>query len=210
MSPDVSLIKVVIVDDHKLFRQGLRAILSQATDLDLIGEAGTASEAIQLIRDLKPEVVLVDLRLPDDSGVSIIQAFSHDTEGPKFIVLTTYDGDQEIYRAIQAGAKAYLLKDMPSEDLIMTIRATMEGSVTFAPVIANRLGNVLNQPLLNSKDVKILEYLARGSTNKEIAMKLGITDDGVKWQLKVIFAKLEATDRTQAVITALQRGVIHL
>jgi DNA-binding NarL/FixJ family response regulator len=203
--------RLLVVDDHHLFREGVLALLSRYTDeLEIIGEAGSGAQARQMILDHQPEVTLMDLRLPDESGVSVIMAMKRLLPAAEFIILTTYDGDEDIHRAMEAGAQAYLLKDMSSADLISTIRMVRQGARYIAPQAAAQLAKRNCRPCLNEREMEILQLLTRGKSNKEISSHIPLAEDTVKWHLKNIFIKLGVADRTQAAVVAVQRGMVHL
>jgi DNA-binding NarL/FixJ family response regulator len=205
-----SLCRLLIVDDHPLFREGIIALLTRYDDVEVVGVAGSAATAREMFTRFKPDVTLMDLRLPDESGASVILALHRLAPSSGFIVLTTYDGDEDIYRALQAGARAYLLKDMSSTELIDTIRRVHRGEHFIAPAAAARLAERLKRPPLNEQETTILSLLVRGLSNKEISVELKMPEDTVKWHLKNVFVKLGVVDRTQAAITAVQRGIVHL
>jgi two-component system NarL family response regulator len=204
------LIRVLIVEDHNVVRQGLVALLKVAGGLDVVGEAADGAEAVAQFRKLKPDVTLIDLRLPRLSGVEVIDRIRQETPQARFIVLTTYDGDEDIYRALKAGARAYLLKGMTSEDLITTIRAVHAGKSHIPPAIAERLAERMGEEDLTPREFEVLEQIVHGKSNKEIGAELDVSEATVKTHINSLLGKLGVTDRTQAATTAIQRGIVPL
>ncbi len=209
MSPP-SPITVVIVDDHPVVRDGLGAMLSTESDIDLVGEAGTGAEALALIAALRPAVVVVDILLPDMGGAEIIRQVCERSSDIAFVVLTSVAGDEEIYRALEAGARGYLFKDMARKELIQAIRAVHGGKRYIPAPVGSRIAENLPRTDLSGREIEVLQLVAVGMRNKEIAHQLGITEATINSHMKHILDKLHATDRTQAVTTALHRGVIRL
>ena len=203
-------IRVLIVEDHNVVRQGLAALLNVAGGLEVVGEAADGVEAIAQFRKLQPDITLVDLRLPRMSGVDVIERIRMETPQARFIVLTTYDGDEDIYRALKAGARAYLLKGMTSEDLIRTIRAVHAGKSHIPPAIAERLAERMGAQELTPREFDVLEQIVHGKSNKEIATELEVTEATVKTHINSLLGKLGVTDRTQAATAAIQRGIVPL
>ncbi len=203
-------IRVLIVEDHNVVRQGLAALLNVAGGLEVVGEAADGVEAIAQFRKLQPDITLVDLRLPRMSGVDVIERIRMETPQARFIVLTTYDGDEDIYRALKAGARAYLLKGMTSEDLIRTIRAVHAGKSHIPPAIAERLAERMGAEELTPREFDVLEQIVHGKSNKEIATELEVTEATVKTHINSLLGKLGVTDRTQATTAAIQRGIVPL
>jgi two-component system NarL family response regulator len=201
-------IRVLVVEDHNVVRQGLVALLNVVEGLEVVGEAGDGAEAIAQFRKHKPDVTLVDLRLPRMSGVDVIQRVRMETPQARFIVLTTYDGDEDIYRALKAGAKAYLLKGMTSEELIATIRLVHEGKSHIPPAIAERLAERMGAEDLTPREFDVLEQIVYGKSNKEIATELDVSEATVKTHINSLLGKLGVTDRTQAATAAIQRGIV--
>jgi two-component system NarL family response regulator len=201
-------IRVLVVEDHNIVRQGLVALLSVMDGLEVVGEAADGVEAIAQFRKHRPDITLVDLRLPRLSGVEVIGRIRMETPQARFIVLTTYDGDEDIYRALQAGAKAYLLKGMTSEELIATIRMVHEGKSYIPPEIAQKLAARMGTEELTPREFDVLEQIVRGKSNKEIAIELEISEATVKTHINSLLSKLNVTDRTQAATAALQRGIV--
>jgi two-component system NarL family response regulator len=203
-------IRVLVVEDHHVVRQGLVALLNVVDGLEVVGEAADGVDAITQFRKHQPDVTLMDLRLPRMGGVDVIQRLRMETPGARFIVLTTYDGDEDIYRALQAGARAYLLKGMTSEELITTIRAVHAGKSHIPPAIAEKLAERMGTEELTPREFDVLEQIVMGKSNKEIATELEISEATVKTHINSLLGKLGVTDRTQAATAAIQRGIVPL
>ena len=203
-------IRVLVVEDHHVVRQGLVALLNVAEGLEVVGEAADGVEAITQFRKHQPDITLVDLRLPRMSGVDVIQRLRMETPHARFIVLTTYDGDEDIYRALQAGARAYLLRGMTSEELISTIRAVHAGKSHIPPAIAQRLAERMGTEELTPREFDVLEQIVYGKSNREIGAELEISEATVKTHINSLLGKLGVADRTQAATAAIQRGIVPL
>jgi two-component system, NarL family, response regulator len=203
-------IKVLVVDDHPIVRVGIAAIINARPDMTTVAQAGTGEEAIQLFDQHLPDITLMDLRLPKMSGVDAIRAIRMRHPKACFVVLTTYEGDEDIYQAIEAGARAYVIKGMPHEALTDALRRVHAGGRFLPPPVSRALASRTPDSDLSSREREVLSLLARGRTNKEIAAELGISVATVKCHVSVILMRLQAADRTQAVVTALQRGLVHL
>jgi DNA-binding NarL/FixJ family response regulator len=203
-------IRILIVEDHNVVRQGLTALLKVVEGLEVVGEAADGVEALAQFRKHQPDVTLIDLRLPRMSGVDVIHRIRTDMPQARFIVLTTYDGDEDIYRALKAGAKAYLLKGMTSEDLIATIRTVHEGKSHIPPAIAEKLAERMGAEELTPREFDVLEQIVHGKSNKEIATELDVSEATVKTHINSLLGKLGVTDRTQAATAAIQRGIVPL
>jgi two-component system NarL family response regulator len=203
-------IRVLVVDDHQAFRLGLVAIVNENKDMQVVAEAGTGSEAIELCRTCRPDVVLMDLSLPGLSGVEATIAIRERFPQCRIIVVTTYDGDEDIYRALRSGVQGYLLKNMSKEEFVEVIRAVHSGEHRVPPNVANRLAARVGRPEITPREIEVLRLVVKGESNKGIAAALAITEDTVKGHLKSIYTKLDVNDRTQAVISALQHGIMHL
>ena len=203
-------IRVLIVEDHHVVRQGLVALLNVVDGLEVVGEAADGVEAIAQFRKHQPAITLIDLRLPRLSGVEVIERIRTETPQARFIVLTTYDGDEDIYRALQAGARAYLLKGMTSEELITTIRAVHAGRSYIPPAIAEKLAERMGTEELTPREFDVLEQIVHGKSNKDIAVELEISEATVKTHVNSLLSKLGVTDRTQATTAAIQRGIVPL
>lgn len=203
-------IRVLIVDDHPALRLGLRALLDQEPDMQVVADTGDGAESVALFQELRPDIVLMDLRLPGMSGVEAILAIRHLAPDARIIVNTTYDADEDIYRAIQSGASSYLLKDMPIQEILGVIRAVHGGQSVLPSQVECRLRDRVGRPTLTRREMAVLELLAKGRVNKEIADILGISEPAVKFRIQRIFSKLGTTDRTAAILAALRHGIIHL
>jgi DNA-binding NarL/FixJ family response regulator len=203
-------IRVFSVDDHPLLREGIAAIINNQTDMLMIGEAATGSEAIQKFREQKPDVVLLDLRLPDMSGIDVLIAIRNEFPEARIIMLTTFEGDVEIRRALEAGARAYMLKSTPPKELIEVIRYVHAGKKRVPSEIAAHLAEHLGDEALTPREVEVLQHIAGGNRNREIAAQLFISEETVKVHIKHIMEKLRASDRTEAVAIAIRRGIIQL
>ena len=203
-------IRVLIVEAHNVVRQGLVALLNVAEGLKVVGEAADGVEAVAQIRKHQPDITLIDLRLPRMSGVEVIERIRLETPQARFIVLTTYDGDEDIYRALTAGARAYLLKGMTSEELIATIRVVHAGRSHIPAVIAQRLAERMGTEDLTPREFDVLEQIVHGKSNKEIAVELKVSEATVKTHINSLLSKLDVTDRTQAATAAIRRGLVPL
>lgn len=203
-------IRVLVVEDHNVVRQGLVALLKVVDGLQVVGEAADGVEAVDQYRKHQPDVTLMDLRLPRLSGVEAIQRIRQEAPQARVIVLTTYDGDEDIYRALKAGARAYLLKGMTSEDLVTTIRAVHAGKSHIPPAIAEKLAERMGTEDLTPREFDVLEQIVNGMSNKEIATALGVSEATVKTHINSLLGKLGVTDRTQAATAAIQRGIVPL
>ena len=203
-------IRVLVVEDHNVVRQGLVALLNVAEGLEVVGEAADGIEAIAQFRKHQPAVTLIDLRLPRMGGVDAITRIRREWPQARFIVLTTYDGDEDIYRALKAGAKAYLLKGMTSEELLTAIRAVHAGKSHIPPAIAERLAERMGAEELTPRELDVLEQIVNGKSNKEIGTELDISEATVKTHINSLLAKLGVTDRTQAATAAIRRGIVPL
>ena len=203
-------IRLLIVDDHPAFRAGLVALLADEGDLQVVDECGDGQTAVELYRRHRPDVALMDLRLPGLSGVEAILAIRQEFPDARVIVLTTFDADEDIYRAIQSGAKSYLLKDMSKVEIVGAIRAVHAGQHALPEGVAERLAVRRRRQELTSREVEVLQLLVKGRSNKEIASDLSIAEDTVKSHLKTLFAKLEVRDRTAAAIRAIRLGIVRL
>ncbi len=205
-------IRILIADDHPVVRSGLKAILASQPDFEFVAEAENGAVAVNLARQCRPDVVLMDLQMPVMDGVSAIDHLQTLSPAPSILVLTTYDTDADILHALDVGATGYLLKDAPPEELFRAIRAAARGEITFAPRVAARLTRRLTvgAQTLSAREIEVLELAARGDSNKDIAAKLHITEATVKTHFVHIFEKLGVADRTAAVTGALERKIIRL
>ena len=207
MSPD-SPVRVLAVDDHQLFRQGIAALIEEIPDMVLAAEATNGRQAIELFRQHRPDVTLMDLQMPDMTGLEAITAIRAEFPDARIIVLTTFAGDVQVTRALQAGACGYLLKSTLSLELLATIRAVHRGRRALSPEISIELAEHAVQDALSHVEVRVLRLIAEGNSNKEIAAQLSLTEDGVKGQVRSILAKLGANDRAHAAVIGLKRGII--
>jgi DNA-binding NarL/FixJ family response regulator len=200
----------MVVEDHHVVRQGLVALLKTVPDMSVVAEGADGKQAVDLFRQHEPDVTLMDLRMPNLSGVDAVVQIRQDYPAARIIVLTTFDGDEDIYRALQAGARAYLLKGMFGDELMDAIRAVHAGKSRIPPAVAERLANRMGGPGLTARELDVLRLIVSGNSNKEIGEGLHISEATVKTHINNILSKLGVTDRTQATTTALQRGIVHL
>ena len=207
---DQARIRVLCVDDHPLLREGIAAIISNEPDMLLLAQASTGCEAIQKYREHQPDVTLMDLRLPDMSGIDSLIAIRAEFPDARIIIVTTYEGDVEIQRALGAGARGYMLKSMPPRDLVEGIRGVHAGKKRIPQEVANQVAEHLGEETLSEREVEVLRRVAGGNRNRDIAEQLFISEETVKVHIKHIMEKLYASDRTQAVAIAVRRGIIQL
>jgi two-component system NarL family response regulator len=210
VSAESAKIRIMIVEDHAIMREGLRLIVGSQRDMAVVAEAADGAQAVDLYTRHRPDLTLMDLRMPGMNGVEAIRQIRSLFPSARFIVLTTYEGDEDVYSALQAGAQAYLLKGMSREDLLDAIRTVQAGGKRIPSAVAVRLAEHMSHPELTSREVQVLQLIAAGCSNKEIASSLDITEFTVKFHVKSILSKFGVRDRTQAVTTALQRGILHL
>src|SRR6476619_3960430 len=204
-APKKPRIGILIADDHSVLRQGLVSLIGFESDMMVVGEAGNGREAVDLWKQHRPEVMLLDLRMPELDGVGVIKQIRADDENARIIVLTTFDGDEDIYRAIQAGAKGYLLKDVPREALMDCIRRVHAGETCVPVHLAAKLAERVGGETLSAREIDVLKLMAKGKSNKEIGSALFISEGTVKSHVKAIFAKMNVVSRTEAVATATRR-----
>jgi len=202
--------RIMIADDHPVVREGFAAMIGTEPDMTVVAQARSGEEALDLFRRVRPDVTLMDLRMPGMGGVDAIRAIRREFPDSRLIVLTTYDGDEDIYRALEAGAQAYLLKDMLCDEILAAIRAVHAGQRRIPAAVGTRLAERMAGMNLSERERQVLEFVATGKSNKEIAAALEITEATVKGHMTNVLGKLGVTDRTQAVITALRRGLVHL
>jgi len=210
VTPD-GKIKVMIVDDHPLMRVGIAAIINARPDMTVTAQAGTGEDAIALFRKSLPDLTLMDLRLPGAlSGVDAIARIRAIQPQAKVIVVTTYEGDEDIHRALEAGARGYVIKGMPYQTLVEALQRVHAGGRFIPPPVAKALASRTPNSDLSTRELEVLEQLVAGKSNKEIATKLGITEATVKSHVSTILLRLNVEDRTQAAVSALRRGLVHL
>ncbi len=207
---EAAKIKVLIVDDHPIMRVGIAAIVDATPDMIAVAQAGSGEEAIELFENHLPDITLMDLRLPGISGVETIRAISARHHNAKFVVLTTYEGDEDIHQALQAGARSYIIKGMPHDALVNALRRVHAGGRFLPQPVSRALNSRIPNSDLSAREREVLDLIAKGKSNKEIASQLSITESTVKCHVSVILMRLNVSDRTQAVVSALQRGLIHL
>ncbi|HWM71237.1 MAG TPA: response regulator transcription factor [Steroidobacteraceae bacterium] len=210
MSSDPSLIRVLAVDDHPVLRQGIAGLIASQLDMRLVGEASNGLEAIQQFRALRPDVTLMDLQMPQMNGIDAISGIRGEFPEARIIVLTTYAGDVQALRAMKAGARGYLLKNLLYKELLDTIRAVHAGKKTLSPEISYQLAEHATDEALSPAEISVLRLIAAGNGNKQIAHQLSVTEETVKGRVKNILSKLGANDRTHAVLIGLKRGIIEL
>ena len=204
------VIRVLISDDHPVVREGLAAIIDRREDMSVVGQAENGEEALAMFTQHRPDVTLMDLKMPLMDGVTTITKIRQTASDARIIVLTTFEGEEDIYRGLQAGAKAYLLKDSPREELLDTIRAVHSGQTRIPPLVAIKLAQRISQSPLTPREVDVLRLMVAGKTNQEVAAALAIAEGTVKAHINSILDKMNVHDRTQAVTSALKRGLVHL
>ncbi len=203
-------VRILIVDDHFIVRIGLMTTIKMSPDLMVVAEASTGAQAIELYRRNLPDIVLMDVRLPDFSGIEATAALRQEFPDARIIIISTFDTDEDVYRAFQAGACGYLLKNVLGEELARAIQAVHVGQRHIPPEIARRLSEHTPGSDLTPRETEVLQFLVKGLSNKEIADLLGFTENTAKFHVKSILGKLQASDRTEAATAALQRGILHL
>jgi DNA-binding NarL/FixJ family response regulator len=203
-------IRVMCVEDHRIVREGIALIINQEGDMEVVGSCAGAEEAVRLYQACRPDVTLMDLRLGKMSGVDAIKAIRKDHPDARIVVLTMYEGDEDIYRAHQAGATTYLLKDTLSADLIRVVRQVHAGERPVTPMVEARLKERASAPTLTSREIEVLQLISEGLRNKEVGATLGITEGTVQIHVKNIFGKLNVNDRTAAVQVAVRRGLVQM
>jgi DNA-binding NarL/FixJ family response regulator len=205
-----SRIRVLCVDDHRIVRDGLALIIGREPDMEIVGAASSGEASVELFRRLQPDVTLMDLQLGSMSGVDAIRAIRSFAPASRIIVLTIYQGDEDIHRALEAGATTYLLKDMLSDDLVRVVREVHAGGHPVRPEVAARLAERASGRTLTPREVQVMELVAQGMRNKEVGAALGISEETAHVHVRNILAKLKVNDRSAAVTVALRRGIIHL
>jgi DNA-binding NarL/FixJ family response regulator len=209
MSADTGLIKILAVDDHPLVRQGIAGLVAIQSDMTLVGEASNGRDAIQQFREHRPDITLMDLQMPEMNGIDTIIGIRSEFPEARIIVLTTYVGDVQIFRALKAGARAYLLKNLLHKELLDTIRAVHAGKKSLSPDASYQLAEHATDDALTPGEISVLRLLAAGNANKQIADQLSIAEETVKGRVKNILSKLGANDRTHAAMIAMKRGIIE-
>jgi two-component system NarL family response regulator len=204
------VIRILIADDHPIVREGLKTLISRQSDMSIVAEAVNGREAVDQYLRHKPDVALVDLRMPEMGGIEAIAAIRAKAPSAHTVVLTTYNGDEDIYQALHAGAKAYLLKDAPREELLSCIRAVREGKTWISPEAAANLAARMSIPQLSSRELDVLRLMAAGKSNKDIGAALHVTEGTIKVHVNHILEKLGVEGRTEAVALAVKRGIVHL
>lgn len=203
-------IRVIVADDHPVVREGLGALIKSQPDMKLVSEAENGRAAVQQYSKYRPDVLLFDLRMPEMDGIAATKAILEKNPSAKVIVLSTYKGDEDVYQALKAGAKSYLLKDCRREELVNAIRAVYRGGVNLSTVAATRLATGVSRERLTKRETEIMKLVVAGKTNKQIGAALGVTEGTIKVHTGHLFKKLGATGRTEAIRIALERGVVHL
>jgi DNA-binding NarL/FixJ family response regulator len=203
-------IRILIVDDHALLRAGLAASIGAESDMEIVAAASDGKQGVELFGQHRPDITLMDLKMPVMGGVDAIRAIRGQCPTAKVVVLSTYDGDDDIYRALQAGAASYLLKDTLADDLVRVIREVFAGGRPVPAAVAQRLADRMLQPELTARELDVLRLIARGMRNKEIAAQLRIGEETTQGHVKNILSKLGLHDRTEAVAVAVRRGIVHI
>jgi len=207
---DATRIRVLVIDDHPVTRFGIAAIIEATPDMTVVAQAGSGEEAVELYEKHLPDITLMDLRLPGMTGVEAIRAIIGRHPSARFVVLTTYEGDEDIHQALQAGARSYIIKGMPHEALVNALRRVHAGGQFLPPPVSRTLYSRIPNTELSAREGQVLNLIVRGRSNREIATELGISESTVKCHVSVILMCLNVSDRTQAVVTALRRGLAHL
>jgi DNA-binding NarL/FixJ family response regulator len=203
-------IRILVVDDHPLLRVGLSSSIGSESDMEIVAAAANGQEALQFFGRHRPDITLMDLKMPVMGGVEAIRAIRSRFSAAKVIVLSTYEGDEDIYRALEAGAVTYLLKDTLTDDLVRVIREVFAGGRPLPSVVAQHLADRMLQPHLTARELEVVRLVAKGMRNKEIAAQLGISDETTQGHVKSIICKLGVHDRTEAVAVAVRRGIVHI
>jgi DNA-binding NarL/FixJ family response regulator len=203
-------IRVILADDHPVVRDGLVAIVNQQSDMQVVAEAGDGEEALKLFDEHLPDVMVLDLRMPKLDGVAVVQAVLEKHPKARLLIMTTFDGDEDIFRSLSQGAKGYLLKDAPRAEILSAIRAVSEDRPYTSSAVAAKALQRMAKPSLTQREMSVLQEIAQGRSNKDIARRLSITEGTAKTHVKSILTKLDAISRTEAVAVAHKRGLIHL
>ncbi|KYC43500.1 LuxR family transcriptional regulator [Scytonema hofmannii PCC 7110] len=205
-----NLIRVLIADDHPVVRQGLAAMIEREPDMVVVAQAGDGHSAIEMFCEYQPDVTLMDLRMPKMGGVDAIDAICNKFNDARIIVLTTFDGDEDIYRGLRAGARGYLLKDAEPDELLRAIRTVASNQKYLQPTVGAKLAERMSNPELSDRETQVLRLMAVGKSNQDISAALRISESTVKFHINNILSKLSVNDRTQAVLVALKRGIVNL
>jgi two-component system, NarL family, response regulator len=201
-------IRIMVVDDHPIVRSGLVLMINYTPNMEIVAEANNGLEAIELFRQQRPDVTLMDLRMPEMSGADAIAAIHQEFSESKIIVLTTYDGDEDIYKGLKAGAKGYIFKNAPVDEIIRAIKTVNEGRKYIPPEVGEKLSERLNRPQLSNRELDVLKLVAKGLNNQQIASELYISESTVKYHINSVLSKLGVSDRTQATLVAIRRGIV--
>ncbi len=207
-SPESSLIRILVVDDHCMVREGLSFILNREPDMAVVAEAGDGQQAVHLYREHRPRVTLMDLRLPQMNGIEATAEIRSRFPDARVIMLTSFDGEEDIYRAVESGASAYLLKNVSKEELLSTVRTVAAGGRRIPPAVAERLAQRIQKSTLTGRELDVLQRIVAGASNKQIAAALGIAEATVKTHVNNILGKMGVADRTEAAIAAIRRGIV--
>jgi two-component system NarL family response regulator len=210
MNAAVRKIRVILADDHPVVRDGLAAMVNQQADMEVVAEAGDGEEAIRLYNEYQPDVMVLDLRMPKRDGVAVVQEVLESHPKARILIMTTYDGDEDIFRSLSQGAKGYLLKDAPRTEILSAIRAVSQDRPYTSSSVAAKALQRMAKPSLTQRELDVLQQLAEGRSNKDIARRLNIPEGTAKTHVKAILTKLDAISRTEAVAVAHKRGLIHL
>lgn len=201
-------IRIMVADDHPIVRSGLVLMIDYTPNMETVAEANNGVEAVALFRQYRPDVTLMDLRMPEMSGADAIAAIHQEFSEAKIIVLTTYDGDEDIYKGLKAGAKGYIFKNAPVDEIIRAIKTVNDGKKYIPPEVGEKLSERLNRPQLSNRELDVLKLVAQGKTNQQIATELYISESTVKYHINSVLSKLGVSDRTQATLIAIKRGIV--
>ena len=201
-------IRIMVADDHPIVRSGLVLMIDYTPNMETVAEANNGLEAVALFRQYRPDVTLMDLRMPEMSGADAIAAIHQEFSEAKIIVLTTYDGDEDIYKGLKAGAKGYIFKNAPVDEIIRAIKTVNDGKKYIPPEVGEKLSERLNRPQLSNRELDVLKLVAQGKTNQQIATELYISESTVKYHINSVLSKLGVSDRTQATLIAIKRGIV--
>ena len=201
-------IRIMVADDHPIVRSGLVLMIDYTPNMETVAEANNGLEAVALFRQYRPDVTLMDLRMPEMSGADAIAAIHQEFSEAKIIVLTTYDGDEDIYKGLKAGAKGYIFKNAPVDEIIRAIKTVNDGKKYIPPEVGEKLSERLNRPQLSNRELDVLKLVAQGKTNQQIATGLYISESTVKYHINSVLSKLGVSDRTQATLIAIKRGIV--